>query len=52
MGKRKHPAVSVHPALHGQLEVNWKREYQDEFRCPHCENRKINRIYLFKNNYL
>ncbi len=34
---RKYPPVSVHQTLHGQLEVNWKQEYNHEFSCPHCQ---------------
>ena len=50
MVKRKHPAVSVHPVLHGQLEVDWKREYQDEFRCPHCETGRLTGFIYARTN--
>ena len=39
--KRRYPAISVHPTLHGQLEVDWEREYQNEFLCPHCNEPRL-----------
>jgi integrase len=41
MSKRKYKAISTHPTKHGYLEVDWQREYNDEFRCPHCINGKL-----------
>lgn len=41
MSNRKYPAISVHPILHGKLEVNWQKEYNGEFCCPYCKVGKI-----------
>lgn len=35
--KRKHPAISVHSTLNGELKVDWEKEYNVEFRCPYCQ---------------
>ena len=37
MGKRIHPPISVHQTLYGQIEVNWDKDYHQEFNCPRCE---------------
>lgn len=37
MRKRIHPPISVHQTLHGQIEVNWDKDYHQEFNCPVCE---------------
>ncbi|MDJ0531656.1 MAG: site-specific integrase [Xenococcaceae cyanobacterium MO_207.B15] len=49
MGKHKHPPVSIHPTLHGQLEVDWEQEYNGEFNCPHCQTEKITSFYYQKS---
>ena len=41
MTKRKYPPVSIHQTLHGHIEVNWDKDYHQEFTCPEC--RKCNR---------
>ncbi len=28
---------SIHETLHGTLQVNWRREYAGEYRCPECD---------------
>ena len=38
---RKRPPISSHPTLYGQLEVDWNKEYNGEFNCPHCQIGKI-----------
>ncbi len=45
-GNKQRLPISVHPTLHGQLEVNWKQEYNDEYYCPHCEKSKIKGFYF------
>ena len=50
MTKRIHPAISFHPTLHGQLEVNWKKEYQNDFFCPHCHEAKITNFNKKENS--
>ena len=50
MRKHKYPAISVHETLGGQLEVNWKKEYINEFSCPYCNlGRLSNAFYNSKN---
>lgn len=49
MGTRKYQAISTHPTLHGQKEVDWQREYNDEFRCPHCFTGRFTRFMYRKN---
>ncbi len=44
MTRRKHPPISVHQTLFGQLEINWKKEYKNEFLCPRCEKGKLTQI--------
>ena len=39
--KRQYRAISVHQTLQGQLEVDWEREYQNEFLCPQCKEPRI-----------
>ena len=41
MSSRKHQPISIHPTLHGKLEVDWGKEYNGEFNCPHCQTGKI-----------
>ena len=50
MAKRKFPALSFHPTLNGRLEVDWNKEYQNDFFCPHCKVAKLNNAYK-KYNY-
>lgn len=45
MTKRKHPLLSFHATLHGQLEVDWEKAYQNEFTCPHCNVAKLTTLY-------
>ena len=49
MGARKYPAISIHPTLHEHLEVDWQREYHDEFRCPHCETGRFT-VFQYRRN--
>lgn len=42
MNQRKYPPISIHPTLHGQLKVNWEKEYNNEFSCPRCQSRLTN----------
>ncbi|MDY6899357.1 MAG: PEP-CTERM sorting domain-containing protein [Cyanobacteriota bacterium] len=39
--KRQSGTISVHQTLQGQLKVNWKREYKNEFLCPQCNEARI-----------
>ncbi|MGB3759061.1 MAG: integrase [Rivularia sp. (in: cyanobacteria)] len=39
--KRQYRTISVHQTLQGQLKVNWKREYKNEFLCPQCNEPRI-----------
>ena len=49
MTERIYPALSFHPTLQGRLEVDWKKEYQNEFFCPHCSQvDKITNFYRKK----
>ncbi|EAZ88043.1 site-specific integrase [Crocosphaera chwakensis] len=41
MNKRKHPPISVHPTLHGNLEINWEEDYDGSFRCPKCNSDQL-----------
>lgn len=41
MATRKYPAISIHPTLYGQLEVDWDKEYQGEFFCPNCPKTQL-----------
>lgn len=50
MSNRKYPPVSVHPTLHGKLEVNWEQEYNDEFKCPCCQTGQLTNPY-YRENY-
>lgn len=43
--KRKYLAISVHPTLHSQLKVDWDKEYNNEFICPHCNYRYLTSYY-------
>ena len=43
--KRKYPPISIHPSLHGKLEVNWQQDYNNEFYCPNCQTGKITSFY-------
>ena len=45
MNKRKHPPISVHPTLHGNLEINWKEDYDESFYCPKCSS---NHFWFFQ----
>lgn len=45
MTNRKYPAISIHPTLHSQLEVNWEQEYLDEFGCPYCETGRLTKFF-------
>ena len=36
INKRKHALISIHQTLYGQLEVNWEKDYNNEFKCPFC----------------
>ena len=45
MNQRKYPAISIHPTLDGQLEVNWEQEYQNEFCCPYCETGGLTKFF-------
>ena len=51
MTKRKHPAISVHQTLTGQLNVDWRKDYNNEFICPDCETEKLTQL-VFSNNSL
>ena len=42
----KHPRISIHSTLEEKLEVNWEKEYHNEFTCPQC-----NKGYLDKFQY-
>ena len=48
--KRKHPPVSIHKTLQGQLEVNWQDEYKNEYYCPSCEEGKFTTFYYCKRS--
>ena len=50
MRKRKYPAISVHETLSGQLEVNWEKEYNNEFFCPYCNLGRLSNAYYRANN--
>ncbi|NEQ50012.1 MAG: site-specific integrase [Leptolyngbya sp. SIO3F4] len=43
---RKEPSITYHPTLNGKLEVNWDRDYHQDFRCVKC-----NSSDLFFSNY-
>ena len=45
---KKHPPISTHETLHGELKVNWYLEYKNEFSCPNCNHDKL--IYSFKKD--
>lgn len=45
MNKRKHPPISIHTTLHGNLEINWKEDYDGSFCCPECSS---NRFWFFQ----
>ncbi|VEP18267.1 transposase [Hyella patelloides LEGE 07179] len=47
--KRKHYPISIHPTLQGQLEVDWEKEYNNEFKCPYCQTEKISNFYYQKS---
>ena len=47
---RKRPAISIHSVLHGQLEINWDTEYNNEFNCIHCNSGQYTGFNLAKNN--
>ncbi len=36
MNNGKHPPISVHQTLSGQLEVDWRLKYHQEYNCPIC----------------
>lgn len=48
MAKRKYLPISVHPTLQGQLEVNWKTDYKNEYYCPYCQTSKLADFYYKK----
>lgn len=52
MGKRIHPPISIHQTLHGQIEVNWDKDYHQEFNCPECEEKygKKNVLHRYKRD--
>jgi hypothetical protein len=49
MRKRKYLAISVHETLKGQLEVNWEKEYNNEFYCPYCNLGRLSNAYRASN---
>lgn len=49
MSKRKHPAISIHETLFQKLTINWEKEYNSEFYCPHCQTEKLTGLYYRKN---
>jgi transcription elongation factor Elf1/integrase len=49
--RRKHIPVSTHQINNGKLEVNWEREYNNEFNCPHCDHTKLTFHYAKSNKH-
>ena len=47
----EYPAISSHPTLQERLEVNWKKEYNNEFICPKCNRGTLNK-FAHKNSSL
>lgn len=47
----KYPAISSHPTLQERLEVNWKKEYKNEFICPKCNRGTLNK-FAYKDGSL
>ncbi len=47
MAKRKYAHISTHQTLHGELNVNWEDEYNNEFKCPNCN---IGDFTTFRNS--
>lgn len=41
MTKRKYPAISLHPTLHGYLEIDWENDYDGSFHCPECGSNQL-----------
>ncbi len=41
---RKYPVISIHQTLFGQLQVDWKKEYNSEFICFQCNQGRISRF--------
>ena len=41
--------ISIHPTLHGELQVDWKQEYNNEFSCPYCETGKLVNFSSYKS---
>ncbi|PHM05717.1 integrase, partial [Nostoc sp. 'Peltigera malacea cyanobiont' DB3992] len=41
MNQKKSHNISIHPSLYGELEVDWKKEYQGEFICPNCQKSNL-----------
>jgi hypothetical protein len=50
MSSRKHPPISIHDTLQGELKVNWGLDYHQEYNCPQCENGKLTQL-RYKHNY-
>lgn len=50
LNNRKHPPISVHKTLNGQLKVDWEKEYNNEFTCPKCETRKLTHLWFSKQS--
>ena len=45
MSIRKYPPISVHKTLNGQLEVDWKLDYYNEYNCSYCEGGKLTKFF-------
>ncbi len=44
MSNSKHPPISFHPTHTDILQVNWKKEYKNEFTCPKCNRGTLNKF--------
>ena len=51
MNRQKNPAISTHLTLNSPLQVNWGKEYQGEFSCPHCIRGKFKHFVGRANAY-
>ncbi|OKH33447.1 integrase [Calothrix sp. HK-06] len=46
MTKQQSSTISIHPTLHGQLKVDWEKDYKGEFICPNCQKSNLKKTYF------
>ena len=41
--------ISIHRTLRGELRIDWKQEYHNEFNCPYCQIGKLEKFHHSKS---